>query len=170
MLRICKGVGMLAALAWLSSASTPVATVSCTEPFSLDERLIAAPGITSWPLMVGDDVETGIAPAMIVFLDGSSVKLAARSRIRLAATDSQLKVILEDGTLDYKVAGDSKLSVSSLKTQNQHGQPTALKVSYLSGAAVESGKAPPTSHSEPPRAKNSTHSLLDGLPVLGNFP
>lgn len=168
MLKICKSAIALAALTTLSFASAPVATVSCTDPFGLDDHLITAPGITSWPLVSGDELETGAAPAILVFMDGSRVKLSAQSRVRVAAAGSQLKVILEAGTLDYKLAVDAKLSVSSSKTEKQPDHLTALKVSYSSGSA-ETEKAPRVSQREPSTPTNSAHSLLEGLPILGEF-
>lgn len=94
---------------------SPIATVTSAEPFTLNGNSVATnSGITSMPLEVGSEVGTLTAPVVLFFGDGSSVKLAASSRAKLAGSDAQPKLILLAGSLDYKVVLGSKLSVTNL--------------------------------------------------------
>jgi hypothetical protein len=95
-------------------AFSPVATVNSAEPFTLDGRFVAVSGVASVPLAFGDEVATSTAPAVLFFADGSSVKLAAASRAKLIGSESQPKLVLLAGSLDYKVVLGSNLSVTSL--------------------------------------------------------
>jgi hypothetical protein len=109
----------LAAFAFTLFASTPIATVTSTQPFVLDGHPMSSAGVTSWPLIVGDDVASVKSPLVLFFRDGSSVRLAADSRTKLMGTESEPKLILMSGTLDYKLVAGTKLSVTSLALEQK---------------------------------------------------
>jgi hypothetical protein len=131
---------------WLASAAfillsgvpllgmAPVATVSSPEPFSLNGRSVTVSGVTEMPLAVGSEVATSSAPAVLFFVDGSSVKLAAGSRARLIGSEAQPKLVLLAGSLDYKLVLGSNLSVTNLdlerkpKPVGRAGQPVPKMV------------------------------------------
>ena len=100
-------------------AFSPVATVSSPEPFTLDGRSVTVAGVASVPLGVGSEVATSTAPALLFFADGSSVKLAAGSRAKLTGSETQPKLVLLAGSLDYKVVLGSNLSVTSLDLERK---------------------------------------------------
>lgn len=106
-------VAALAAIfALMSFASAPVANVSSSQSFALDGHAIKAAGITSWPVVVGDEITTSAAPAVMSFQDGSSVQLAPRSRVKISGTIESPKVVLTAGNLEYKLAPGSTLSLT----------------------------------------------------------
>lgn len=102
----------VAAFSLASFASTPVATISSAEPVTLAGHPVSAPGVASWPLVAGDEIATSTAPATILFRDGSSVALAAKSSARLTGTSAQPKLVLVAGTLNYRILPGSKLVLS----------------------------------------------------------
>jgi hypothetical protein len=112
-------------LALSVSASTPIATVTSVEPFLLDGHSVETQSITSYPLAVGSELATGAGAAVVVFEDGSSVKLAAGSRARLTGSEKLPKLVLLAGSLDYKLILGSNLSVTSLDLERTH-KPAAL--------------------------------------------
>ncbi len=103
-------------------ALTPLATVTSAEPFWVNGRAVKVAGITSVALAVGNEVATLNAPAVLFFADGSSVKLAASSRARIIGSDTQPKLVLLAGSLDYKVVLGSNLSVTSLDLERKSRQ------------------------------------------------
>jgi len=113
--RICNtlklGLG-LAAVAAVCSAAGSVASVSSAQPFSVDGVKLSNPGVTSWPLISNDEVRTDAGAALVTFRDGSAIKLAPQSRVRLAGTTVAPHVILVAGNIDTKLAPGSKLLVT----------------------------------------------------------
>jgi hypothetical protein len=110
---------LLAGFSLSALSSAPIATVTSAEPFTLDGQSVTTPGITSWPLEVGNEVATSTAPAVLFFHDGSSVKLAADSRAKLTGSERQPKLVLMAGSLDYKVVLGSNLSVTNLDVERK---------------------------------------------------
>ena len=100
-------------------ALAPIATVTTAEPFMMDGRMVTVLGMTSVPLAVGHEISTANMPIVLFFADGSSVKLGAGSRARLTGSDTQPKLILLAGSLDYKVVLGSSLSVTSLDLERR---------------------------------------------------
>jgi len=100
-------------------ASTSVATVTSAVPFKLDGRLIDTPGVTTFPLVVGDVVATRDGATVLFFDDGSVVKIGARSSIRIAGAEMRPKVVLLAGALDYKLVPGSNISVTNLDTERR---------------------------------------------------
>ncbi len=100
-------------------ALTTIATITCAEPFTVDGRSVTFSGVTAIPLVVGNEVATSAAPAVLFFTDGSSVKLAAGSRAKLIGSPAQPKLVLLDGSLDYKVVLGSNLSVTNLDLERK---------------------------------------------------
>ncbi len=103
---------MLAAFQGISFASAPVANVSSAEPLTLDGHSISAPGVSSWPVVVGDQVATTTAPAIMSFTDGSRLTLAPQSRVKIIGTNAKPTVVLTAGNLEYKLAAGSPLSLT----------------------------------------------------------
>ncbi len=106
-------LGVLSAFGLLSFASTPVASVSSTQSFALDGHAITTAGVTSWPIVTGDEITTASVPAVVSFHDGSRVELAPRSQAKIIGTSEQPNVVLMAGNLQYKLAPGSALSLTS---------------------------------------------------------
>jgi hypothetical protein len=80
---------------------------------------IAPAGVALWPLLVGNEVSTFAAAAVLFFPDGSSVKLAPASRAKLTGSESRPKLVLLRGSLDYKVVLGSNVSVTNLDLERR---------------------------------------------------
>jgi hypothetical protein len=86
-------------------AAPSVATVTSAVPFVLDGHSVTSPGVTSFPLVPGDTVATTNGPAVLLFHDGSTVKLGENSSAKIDTVGENPKVILLAGALDYKLVG-----------------------------------------------------------------
>jgi hypothetical protein len=86
--------------------------VTSVQPFLVDGIKMSNPGVTSWPLISSDEVSTTVGAALMVFRDGSAVKLSPQSRVRLAGTPLAPQVILMAGNVETKLAPGSKLLVT----------------------------------------------------------
>lgn len=128
-------MAMVTSLGFACFASTPLATISSPQPFDVDGHPVSVPGVSSWPLIIGDEVTTSTAPGTILFQDGSTIKLGAKSSARLAGTNAHPKLVLMAGNLDYKLVPGSKLELGSPGMPGTDG-PTAA------GAPANSGQAP----------------------------
>lgn len=133
----------------VSFAATPVASVSTSQPFTLDGHSVAAKGVDSWPLVVGDEVATSASPAKISFRDGSSIALAARSDAKIAGTPAEPVFLLVSGSLDYNLAKNSKVSVTRLQQPARAGKARAAVVAaaLVSAAAITPALVVANAHS-----------------------
>ena len=104
-----------------SFASAPIATVSSAEPVTLAGHSLSAPGVSAWPLVTGDEITTSTATATILFRDGSSVALAAKSSALLTGTSTQPKLVLIAGSLNYSLVAGSKVALSRSTDGNDNG-------------------------------------------------
>jgi hypothetical protein len=80
----------------------------------LDGHTVSSPGVTSFPLVSGDTVSTSNGPAVLLFRDGSTVKLGENSSVKLDTVGANQKVVLLAGALDYKLVAGSNLKVTNL--------------------------------------------------------
>jgi hypothetical protein len=81
------------------SALSPVATLTSDEPFTLDGHSMAVTGVNSWPLVLGDEIDTLDAPVVLVFQSGAKIQVAAHSRVKLAGSSKQPNVVVEGGKI-----------------------------------------------------------------------
>jgi hypothetical protein len=93
-----------------------IATVTSAEPFSLDGHKILSPGVTSYPLVSGDTIATTNGLAVLLFRDGSSIKLDQNSIVKLETVGFNPTVTLLLGGLDYRLVAGSNVKVMSLDT------------------------------------------------------
>ncbi len=147
--RLTVLAAVLAAFASTSFASVPIANLSSPQGFYLDGHPVAAVGISSWPLVVGDDVTTSGSTATMLFQDGSRVKLAAQSRVKILGTTAQPEIVLVAGSLDYRLTPGSALLLRTADPpQNNTGQPpvtaypqTSSRHRVLVGVLIAGGVA-----------------------------
>lgn len=104
---------LLAALGSFGNAGTPIANVSSSQPVVLDGKPLSVAGVSTWPVLLGDDIATSTAPATMSFQDGSKIKLAPSSHAKLSGSAAHPKLTLLAGSLDYKLAAGSDLSLST---------------------------------------------------------
>ena len=102
-----------AAFGLASFARTPLATMSSPEPFTIAGHFMSEPGVSFWPVVSGDEISTSTAPGTILFQDGSKVRLAPKSSVRLMGTVLRPKLVLIVGDLDYRLTPGSKLEVTN---------------------------------------------------------
>jgi hypothetical protein len=124
----------------VSFAATPVASVSTSQPFTLDGHSVSAKGVDSWPLVIGDEVATSTSPATISFRDGSSIALAAKSDAKISGTSAEPVFLLVSGSLDYNLAKNSKVSVTNLQQPAKHNK---ARVAAVAAAAVSAAAITP---------------------------
>lgn len=105
---------LISALGVCALAPTPIATVTSIFPFNLDGRSINTPGVTSFPLVLGDSVATSRGPAVLIFIDGSTVKLGVHSKLKIDGLAAKPQLVLVTGTLDYRLVRGSDLAVTHL--------------------------------------------------------
>jgi hypothetical protein len=114
---IVRGVCIVCVLAVLCSvglAERPVATITSSEAFELSGVRVPVAGVPQWPLVSGDEVVTGSAPALVSFADGSRVTMNARSRVKLQASGKETVLRLLKGDMAYKVAKNSPVKLAAL--------------------------------------------------------
>ncbi len=97
-------------------AAPPFAIVTSAFPFVLDGHAISSPGVTSFPLVDGDTVATSNGAAVLLFNDGSRVKLGDNSSAKLESDETRTKVVLLSGALDFKLVAGSNIFVTNLDT------------------------------------------------------
>jgi hypothetical protein len=107
-LKLSLGIAVVASVC---SAAGSVASVTSAEPFLVDGVQLSNPGVNSWPLIRNDEVSTTAGAALMTFRDGSAIKLAPQSRVRVSGSVTAPEVILIAGNLDTKLAPGSKLLV-----------------------------------------------------------
>ena len=129
--RITILTAALTAFACASFASAPIANLSSPQGFYLDGHPVAAAGVSSWPLVLGDEVTTSGSTATMLFQDGSRVKLAPQSRVKISGTTAKPQVLLVAGSLDYRLTpGSSVLLAKAGQPQNNTGQANPPVTAY----------------------------------------
>jgi len=118
---IQKAAFLFGVTVFATFAATPIATITSAEPFELDGHSVNTPGVSSFPVVVGDTVATNRGAAVLVFSDGSAMKLGSNSSVRIAGVEAKPKVVLLAGALDYKIVPGSKLSVTNLDSERKLG-------------------------------------------------
>jgi hypothetical protein len=111
-------------------AVTPIGTITSSSSFELGGSSVNTGGVSSWPLVAGQDIVAGASSLTIVFRDGSRITLGPGSRLKTDSSGAQLN--LTGGSMQFSLA-----SSSSLKIQNE-----GLSVSERSGELYSRG----TSH------------------------
>jgi hypothetical protein len=112
-LKRCTQTAVYLCLGSLAAFAVPsVGTVTSAVPFLLDGHEVSSPGVTSFPLVPGDTVAASNGPAVLLFNDGSRVKLSENSSVKLDSVGPNLKVVLLTGAVDYKLVAGSNLKVT----------------------------------------------------------
>ncbi len=123
--------------------AAPIATVTSAEPFAIDGHSVTTPGVSSFPVVIGDTVSTRTGPAVVLFSDGSAVKLGTNSSVRIAGAQFKPKVVLLAGALDFSISPGSPVSVTNLSAEHESSGGTA---------------SPVTAQSEVPSASQSVYA------------
>ena len=73
---------ILAVVSWTWRA-TPVGRVSSSQPFGLNDALMPADGVLSWPIFSGGIIDTQEAPATVILPLGRPIVLAPNSELKI---------------------------------------------------------------------------------------
>jgi hypothetical protein len=95
----------------LPGRDLPVARIISIQPFDVDG--ITAPASNFVPVSIGSQVSTKDSPAVIQFVDGTSITLQANSTLRIQGQPSSLAVRIVRGSAQYGLAPGSRLRVST---------------------------------------------------------
>ena len=112
----------LIATAMGATAAAPVATVTSSAGFTLSGVAISTPAVSSWPLVVGDEVKDLSAPAVIRFADNTQIALAKGSNVRIEKDGNHVVVRLTAGDMTYKLGASPKVKVFALDRKLEKSQ------------------------------------------------
>jgi len=149
--RLLAGLVCIVLTGSLALAAAPVGAVSSSSAFDLRGSEVKVDGVPSWPVLAGDVIATKVAPATILFKDGSRVILESNSKARVESTGDGLSVRLLDGDMDVLTAPGSTLRFWSRNTPVQ--APAGVET------AASTGKPAPPRHAlllPPPPSPVST--------------
>jgi hypothetical protein len=119
--------------------------------------------------VLGDELTSSQNSAVIVlFKDGSRVKLDAASRAKIAGSEEQPKVVLLSGTLDFKLVPKSNLTVTNLASERKKSAAPVF-------ADVKAGTAPVPAialaqNKTPGEAATVGKAATTGVAAVDSFP
>jgi hypothetical protein len=125
-------------------AAPSVGTVTSAVSFVLDGHAVSSPGVTSFPLVNGDVVATSNGVAVLLFRDGSTVKLGENSSVKVDVIGANPKVVLLAGALDYKLVAGSNIKVTNLDTVRKSPATDAVPATEASHSRVASALNSPS--------------------------
>jgi len=131
-MRVLNILAIASGLSAMAFAAEPIGTASSSSAFELNGVATRSDGISSWPVMPGDEVRSGISPVVIRFQDGSRMSISEQSRVKLVQNGDAIDVNLTGGEAYFNLAAQSPLRVynsgrqvgtrsGSISTRNQTG-------------------------------------------------
>jgi hypothetical protein len=79
-----------------NASSSVVANVSGSGPFTINGASLSS-SVPSWPVMSGDQIATGSAPAVITLPDGTQLDLDPNSKVTITIQNGLVKVFITVG-------------------------------------------------------------------------
>jgi hypothetical protein len=116
-------------------AAAPIANVSGTEPFKVSGVSVPVSGVSSWPVIAGDELMAGSAPVVLTFKDGSRVTLAKNSRATVEGKSKNVALRLLDGAMAFTLSRGS--SVRLYSAGNMVSAQAGVPGTAVAGAGVE---------------------------------
>jgi hypothetical protein len=98
-------------LATTASAAEPLAVITSAESFEISGVSVPVTGVTSWPLVEGDEVVTKGSGAILMFDNQTKVVLDKDSAVELKRRDRKTTVQLLKGALKYSLPVGSLLQI-----------------------------------------------------------
>ena len=95
-------------------AQRPVATASSGEGFEVNGVRVPVAGLPSWPVMAGDTISTGKAPAVISFGDQGRVVLSENSKLQIQSEPDRPSVRLLQGGASVRPEQQSGLGFTAV--------------------------------------------------------
>jgi hypothetical protein len=94
-------------------AASPIANVSSTEPFKVSGVTVPVAGVSSWPVIAGDELSAGNASVVLTFKDGSRVTLGKNSRATVEGKSKNAALRLLDGAMAFTLSRGSGVRLYS---------------------------------------------------------
>ena len=136
-------------IAGLAFAADSIGTVSSSAPFELSGVAMRADGVSSWPIVAGDEVRSINAPVIIRFQDGSRITISEQSRLVLVRTGSTLSANLMSGQAQFNLTQESSLQVFNLGWRSV-ARSGSISTRSVTGGAQVSGPRAEVSRIPPP--------------------
>lgn len=111
-------------LAAAAFATDTVGTASSSASFEVNGVAMRSRGVTSWPVVAGDEVHAVGSPVILRFQDGSRMTIGEESRVKLVRNGDRVSVNLLGGQAQFTLTEQSALQVMNL----------GREVGYRSGA------------------------------------
>ena len=108
---IALACGLALAAQGASTAPAPVGSVSSAKSFKVSGATAKVEGIPSWPVFIGDLIEAGLAPAVIMLKGRETFTLQPGSRAAVQGGDEGLTLRLLGGSMEYLLPSASKAQV-----------------------------------------------------------
>jgi hypothetical protein len=132
MRRILTVLAVVVASVGSTNAQDQIATVTSNANFQLrGANVTPGQGIPSWPVLSGDAIKPGTAPAVITFPDGSLIMLESNSMATVSMSGSIPTFDLASGSATYSL---KSLTAVQLVAGNRTINPTSLTGSFGAGA------------------------------------
>jgi hypothetical protein len=125
---------LLSVTAVVCLAAAPIANVSGTEPFKVSGVSVPVSGVSSWPVIAGDELQIGNAPVVLTFKDGSRVTLGKNSRATVEGKSKNAALRLLDGAMAFTLINGS--SVRLYSAGNQVSAQAGVPGTAVAGAAT----------------------------------
>jgi len=132
LIRIALLVSLFAAVCL---AASPIANVSSTEPFKVSGVSVPVAGVSSWPVIAGDELIAGGAPVVLTFKDGSRITLNKNSRATVEGKEKNAALRLLDGAMAFTLAKGSNVRLYS--AGNLLNAQTGVTGTAVAGATTE---------------------------------
>ena len=126
-------IALLLSVTAIVFAAAPIASVSGTEPFKVSGVSVPVAGVSSWPVIAGDELQVGNAPVVLTFKDGSRVTLGRNSRATVEGKSKNAALRLLDGAMAFTLAGSS---VRLYSAGNQVSAQAGVAGTAVAGAAT----------------------------------
>ncbi|MBE0658996.1 MAG: hypothetical protein IH602_14985 [Bryobacteraceae bacterium] len=115
---------------------TQVATVSSSQPFTMNGAAINPAGVPSWPVMAGAEIVAGSAPVTLTFPDGSRISLAPGSKARIESQNGKPVFRLQEGEAAYDLRSAESVILFAL---DKNVAVSGLRNTYSIGGAKKAG-------------------------------
>jgi len=116
-------------------AATPLANVSSTEPFLVSGVKVPVEGVSSWPVIAGDELKAGNAPVVLTFKDGTRVTLGKNSRATVEGKSKNAALRLLEGAMAFTLMKGSNVRLYS--AGNAVNAQAGVTGTAVAGAAAE---------------------------------
>jgi len=130
-------------------AEAPVARVTSSGSVKLSHVSLPAGGVSSLPVVAGDEIVTSANGALLVFSDRSRATIAPNSRVVVEGAGASVTLRVVDGSANLDKAGPA---VSMIRSVSPAGPVEALGVG-LSAAGAERVTLAASAAKKPPRSK-----------------